>query len=92
MAATILTFSGRLRREPSRTTSRSCRTRSSLTLHRQRQVADLVEKQGAAVGLLEPAGARGEGAGEGAFLMAEQLSLDQALAKAPQLTATKGPA
>ena len=42
----------------------------------QRHVADLVEEQRAAFGLLEPAGRR-VGAGERAALVAEQLGLDQ---------------
>ena len=43
------------------------------------QVADLVEEDGAAVGLLEAADAPGLGAGEGAALVAEQLALQQRL-------------
>ncbi|MNQ75336.1 hypothetical protein D3C85_901260 [compost metagenome] len=43
----------------------------------QRQLADLVEEQGAAVGGLDQAGPSGGGAGEGALLVAEQLRLDQ---------------
>src|SRR3546814_6652049 len=41
-------------------------------LRLQRHVADLVEKQGAAGGLLEAAGGAHRGAGEGALLVAEQ--------------------
>ena len=48
-----------------------------LGLELERQLADLVEEQGAAVGLLERAGARAIGAGEGALFVAEQLRLDQ---------------
>ncbi len=44
-----------------------------------RHVADLVEEQGAAVGLLETAAAQVGRAGEGAFLVAEQLRLHQVL-------------
>ncbi len=44
-----------------------------------RHVADLVEKQGAAVGLLEAAAALIGRTGEGAFLVAEQLRLHQIL-------------
>src|SRR5689334_7349590 len=40
-------------------------------------VADLVEEQGPAGSLLEASHAPGDGAGEGALLMAEQLALDQ---------------
>ena len=42
-------------------------------------VADLVEKQRAAVGLLEAAAAHGLRAGEGAALVAEQFALQQVL-------------
>ena len=50
-----------------------------LGLHQQRQLADLVEKDRAAVGLLEPAGARGVGAGEGAAVVAEEFGFEQRL-------------
>ena len=45
----------------------------------ERHVADFIEEQGAAFGLLEAAAPRGLGAGEGAALMAEQLRLEQIL-------------
>ena len=48
-----------------------------LGLQLQRQVADLVEEDGAVVGELEAALAGGDGAGEGAPFVAEQLALDQ---------------
>ncbi len=48
-----------------------------LGLQRQRHVADLVEKQRAAVGELELAGRLPHRAGEGALLVAEQLALEQ---------------
>ena len=41
------------------------------------QVADFVQEDGAAVGQLEFAAAGGGGAGEGAFLVAEQFGLEQ---------------
>ncbi len=50
-----------------------------LGLQVQRQLADLVEEEGAAVGLLEGALARVGGAGEGALLVAEELALDELL-------------
>ena len=50
-----------------------------LDLQRQRQVADLVEEQGAAVGDLDLAECRLGGAGEGALLVAEQLAFEQRL-------------
>ena len=46
-----------------------------LRLHRH--VADLVEEERAALGLLEAAGRAGIGAGEGALLMTEQLGFDE---------------
>ena len=50
-----------------------------LDLRGRRQFADLVEEQRAAVGLDEFAGVLFGGAGEGAFLVAEQNQLDQVL-------------
>jgi hypothetical protein len=50
-----------------------------LGLQRQRQLADLVEEDRAAVGLGEQAQPIGAGVGEGAALVAEQLALDQRL-------------
>ena len=48
-----------------------------LDLNGHRQITDFIEEQGAAIGLLEPAGLGAEGAGESAFFVAEQLGLDQ---------------
>ena len=48
-----------------------------LRLKRQRHVADLVEKKGAATGKLDTALARLVGAGEGAFFMAEDLGFEK---------------
>ena len=65
---------------PTRSTPRSCRTRSSFTCAAERHVADLVEEEGAAVGLLEAAPvAPLVRAGEGALLVAEQLALEERL-------------
>ncbi len=50
-----------------------------LALHRQRQLADLVEQQGAAVRGLEEALAVLGGTGEGALAVAEELGLEQGL-------------
>ena len=44
-----------------------------------RHVADLIEEKRAAVALLEPADALGDGAGEGAFLMAEEFAFEELL-------------
>src|SRR6185312_10976150 len=52
-----------------------------LDLDRQRQLADLVEEHGPAVGGLEQAALGLERAGEGAALVAEELALEQALAQ-----------
>ena len=43
----------------------------------QWQFANFIEEQGATVGGFHQAGTAGAGAGEGAFLMAEQFGLDQ---------------
>ena len=48
-----------------------------LHLHGQAHVADLVEEQRAALGDLEAALARGDGAGERALLVSEQFALEQ---------------
>ena len=48
-----------------------------LGLGLQGQLADLVEEERAAVGQLEAADAPGDGAGEGALLVAEELALDE---------------
>ena len=48
-------------------------------LHRQRDLADLVEEKRAAVGQLEAPGFVARRAGEGAFHMAEKLALEERL-------------
>ena len=48
-----------------------------LDLDGQRQVADFIQKQRAAIGLFKPAGFCTQGARESTFFMAEQLSLNQ---------------
>ena len=53
-----------------------------LDLHGRRHVADLVEEERAAVGDLEQPLLVGQRAGEGALAMAEQLALEQRLARA----------
>ena len=75
-------------RPPMRSIERSCRKRSS-GLQRERQVADLVEEEGTAVGRLDLAEGLFHCAGEGALLVAEQLALKQASGMAAQLIATK---
>ena len=61
-----------------------------LRLDVRAHLADLVEEERAAVGALEAAGPRRDGAGEGALLVAEELALEHALGEGLQLTATKG--
>ena len=51
-----------------------------LRLHVEGQLADLVEEQRAAVGVLERALARRDGAGERAALVPEELALDERVA------------
>ena len=53
-----------------------------LDLHRQGDVAHLVQKQRAAAGCFHQAGSAGAGAGEGATFMAEQFALEQVLRQA----------
>ncbi len=50
-----------------------------LDLEGQREIPDLVEKQGPAIGRLEGPQPRGDGAREGALLVAEELALGQGL-------------
>jgi len=45
-------------------------------LHQDRHVADLVQKQGAAIGLLELAEVARSSAGEAALFVAEQFAFD----------------
>src|SRR5439155_9877412 len=60
-----------------------------LRLHRH--VADLVEKERAALGLLETAGAAGVGAGEGALLVAEQFGFDEIARDRRHVDGDEGP-
>jgi hypothetical protein len=61
-----------------------------LDLHRQRQIAHLVEEQRAAVGRLEEAFPIGVGAGEGALAGAEELALHQVLGDRPAVDRHEG--
>ena len=69
---------------------RSSRTRSSLAWVRDGHLADFVEQEGAVLGQLEAAGAALDGAGEGAFLVAEELALDQRLGNGRAVDGDKG--
>ncbi len=69
------TFTGL--RPPTASTVPSCSARSSFTCAGQRQLADFVEEQRAAVGLDELAEMAVGGAGEGALLVAEQDRLHE---------------
>ena len=55
-----------------------------LGLQRERQVADLVEEERAAVRHLELARLARDGAGEGALLVAEELGFEQRLRESPR--------
>ena len=50
-----------------------------LDLHRQRHIADFVEKQRAAIGAFDPADILLHRAGEGPLLVAEELAFEQCL-------------
>ena len=77
MAAMTRTSTVRARSSPTGRTSPSCSTRSSFACAEQRELADLVEQERAAVGLAEQAGARAHRAGEGAARVAEELRLGE---------------
>ena len=77
MAQTIRVSTAIGVRPPIRSITRSCRKRSNLTWSGERDVADFVEEQGAALGQLDLADGRLDRAGEGAALIAEQLGLEQ---------------
>ena len=60
-------------------------------LRGQGQLADFVQQQRAAVGPLEPALPRLNGAGEGPALVAEELRIDQFAGNGPAIDAQEGP-
>ncbi len=64
-------------RPPTRSMTRACRNRSSLTCSGCGQVADFVEKQRAFMRLLDFADGGLHRPGEGALLVPEQLALEQ---------------
>jgi hypothetical protein len=57
----------------------------------ERHVADFVQEQRAAIGLLEAAAAHGLRAGEGAALVAEQFGLQQVLGNGRGVDGDEGP-
>ena len=63
--------------------------KAGLGIHRH--VADLIEKQRAALGLFETAGSPRLGAGEGAALMAEKFRLDQVTRDRRHIDGDEGP-
>ena len=75
--ATTRTLTFSMRPEPTGWISPSCSARRSLAWIGERQLADLVEDQRAAVGLREEAGAARGGAGERALDVAEQLGVGE---------------
>ena len=62
---------------PRRENWRSCKTAQELDLGEEAQLSDFIQEDGAFPGLLEIALARPDRPGEGSFLVAEQLGLDQ---------------
>ena len=62
---------------PTGTTSRRSSADKQLALQRKRDIADLVQEQGAAGGGAEEADAVCFGVGEGTAAMAEQLAFEQ---------------
>ena len=62
-----------------------------LGLHGQRQLANLVQKDGAAVGLLKPARTGCTGAGECAFFIAKQFGLKQRIRNGRAVDLDEGP-
>jgi len=75
---------------PTRWNSPSCK-RAAAWLRTAVQIAHFVEENAAAIGQLELAAPRAGGAGEGAFLVPEQLGFEQLGGIAAQFTLTNGP-
>ena len=83
VAATTRTSVLRTLEEPTRRYSPVSEHPEQPRLGGHRELAHLIEKDGAAVGLLEVALARLVGAGEAALLVAEELGIDGALRDGP---------
>ena len=62
---------------PTRVKVPSSRKRSSLACSGLAHVGDFIQENGAAVGVLDPAGFLPDGAGEGAFFMAKQFAFQE---------------
>ncbi len=77
MAAITRTSTARVRSSPTRSKLALLQHAQQLALQFQRDLADLVEEQRAAVGELEAADAVAHRAGEGAPDMAEEFALEQ---------------
>ena len=75
---------------PTRSISRSWMARSSLACRRASISRDFVQQQGAAGRFLELADAAGDGAGEGALLVAEQFGFQQVLGDGGAVDEMKG--
>ncbi len=82
MAAITRTSTRRVCEEPTRSSSPRSSTRSSLAWSGERQVADFVEEEGAAVGRFEAAHAVGLGVGKSAAHVAEKLAFESAVGQA----------
>ena len=75
---------------PTRSISRSWTRAQQFRLKAKIHLADFVEQQRAAVGLLEFADAAGDSAGEGAFFVAEEFGFQEISGIAAQLTEING--
>ena len=75
-------------RPPTRSNSRSCSTRRSLHLHRRRDLADLVEEQGPAIGQLEAPLLAAHGAVNDPFSWPKSSLSSSVSERAAQLTFT----
>ncbi len=75
---------------PTRSNSRSCSTRSSLACKGRSQLADFIQKYGAAVGHFQFAFFLRHGAREGALLVAEQLAFEQGFGKGGAVDGDEG--
>ena len=84
MAAISRASVRRVRVEPRRSNSRSCKTRKQLRLELQRHFADLVQEHGAAIGQLKAAHALRNRAGKGSALVAEHFAFEQARWESPR--------
>src|SRR2546428_7739967 len=90
VAATMRTSALRVRVPPTRSNSRSCRTRNNEPLHAVFQVTDLVEKESSAVGDLDfPR--LSHGTAEGAAFVPEQFVFHESFGNRGAVDGDEGP-